>query len=310
MWANDCEIQEAKKEITAKKEESMTVQKSIASLLHSILPAQVYRELETRYGRRGAIRWLRQQGVLDLALKVAEHFDYTVQAGPFRGMRYTRSAILTHHATPNLLGTYERQLYPFLKEAAIRCDLIIDIGSAEGYFAVGLARLTGRPVVAFDVNGSERQMIREMATLNQVPHLVTVGAWCSSTRLVDLVRGKRSLVFCDIDGGEFSLFTPDAVEALRGCDVFIELHGTPEENRGLIERFVGRDPIVLDHPKETPGAASLGLLGADAARMATEYRGPQQWLVMRPSDVSSLQQLGESLREPGLVMEQVPVNVK
>jgi hypothetical protein len=59
---------------------------------------------------------------------------------------------------------------------------------------------------------------------------VTVSHCCSSARLVDLVHGKRALVFCDIDGGEFSLFTPDAVEALRGCAVFIELHGAPESS--------------------------------------------------------------------------------
>jgi hypothetical protein len=288
----------------------VTVKKRVRNVLSSVLPARAYRELETRHGRRGAIRWLRKQGVLDLALKVAEHFNYTVQGGPFRGMRYTRAAVLTHHTTPNLLGTYERQLYPFLEEAACRSDLIVDIGSAEGYFAVGLARLTRRPVVAFDVNGSERQMIREMAELNQVTDLVTVCDWCSSERLVDLVSGKRALVFCDIDGGEFSLFTPDAVEALDGCDVFIELHGGPEENRSLIERFVGRHPIILDHPKEPAGAASLSLLGADAARMAAEYRDFQQWLVLRPSDLSSLQRLGESLRNPAFVAEQDSVMMK
>jgi hypothetical protein len=282
----------------------MTIKKLAANVLRGVLPAPAYRELETRYGRLEAIRWLRREGVLDLAVKVAEHFDYTVQDGLFRGMRYTRAAVLTHHTTPNLLGTYERQLYPLLKEAAVRCDLIIDIGSAEGYFAVGLARLTGKPVEAFDVNGSERQMIREMAALNHVAHLLSVSHWCSSAKLVDLVRGKRALVFCDIEGGEFSLFTPDAVEALGGCEVFIELHGTPDLNRSFIERFAGRDPIILDHPKEPAGAASLSILGADAARMSAEHRNFQQWMVLRPSDISSLLQLGESLRHPASTMDQ------
>lgn len=282
----------------------MSVKKQVANVLRCVLPIQAYLDLETRYMRRHAIHWLRQEGMLDLALKVAEHFDYTVQSGPFRGMRYTRAAVLTHHATPNLLGTYERQLYPFLEEAATRCDLIIDIGAAEGYYAVGLAWLTGKRVVAFDVNGCERQMIKEIAALNQVSPLVTISGWCSSGKLVDLVRGKRALIFCDIEGGEFSLFTPEVVDALLGCDVFIELHGTREENRSLIESFVGRDPIILDHPKEPAGASSLTILGPDAERMSAEYRGFQQWLVLRPSDLSSLQQLGESLRNPAVVIDQ------
>lgn len=286
----------------------MKIRKQIATVLQSVLPARAYREMETRYGRHSAIRWLRQQGVLDLAVKVAEQFDYTVQDGLFRGMRYTREAVLTHHATPNLLGTYERQLYPYLREAAIRCDLIIDIGSAEGYFAVGLGRLTGKPVIAFDVNGQERHMIREMASLNQVSHLITVSDWCSSGKLIDLVHGRRALVFCDIDGGEFRLFSQDVVEALSECDVFIELHGTPDQNRGLVEHFAGRQPIVLDHPAEAAGAERLGFLGEDAPRMSTEYRPFQQWLVLRPLDLSSLQQLGESLRNSANQTERQPVS--
>lgn len=293
----------------------MTIRKRIAHVLRAVLPARVYRELETRYGRRNAIRWLRRQGVLELALKAADHFDFTVQDGLFRGMRYTRAAVLTHHTTPNLLGTYERQLYPLLQEAATRCDCVVDIGSAEGYFAVGLARLTGQRVFAFDVNANERQMIREMAALNQVSHLVTISDWCSSARLLDLVRNRRALVFCDIDGGEFSLFNAEVVEALQGCDLFIELHGTPEENRSLVKRFVGRNPIVLDQPVDIIGAERLALLGADAARLSSELRsGQQQWLVLRPSDLSSLQQLAENLRhsapviDPDLVGAKLPVH--
>jgi hypothetical protein len=288
----------------------MTIKKRFANVLRIVLPDQAYRELETRYGRRHAIRWLRRQGVLDLGLKAAEHLNYTVQDGPFRGMRYTRAAVLTHHTTPSLLGTYERQLYPLLQEAAARCDFIVDIGSAEGYFAVGLARLTGKRVVAFDVNSKERQMVRDMAALNQVSQLMTISDWCSSARLVDLVRGQRVLVFCDIDGGEFNLFNSAAVEALSGCDLFIELHGTRQENRGLVERFVGRDPMILDHPNEIVGAERLALLGADAERLSVEYRGPQQWLVLRPSDLSSLQQLGENLQNPTFVLDRDSVLTK
>lgn len=279
-------------------------------VLSHVLPAETYREVEIRWRRRQAIRWLRKQGVPDLALKVAEHFDYTVQSGIFRGMRYTRTAVLTHHSTPSLLGTYERQLYPLLRDAAVRCSEIIDIGSAEGYFAIGLARLTGKPVAAFDVNGNERKMLREMAALNQVGHLVKVGAWCDSGRLITFARGKRLLLFCDIDGGEFSLFTPEVVEALEGSDVIIELHGTGEQNSGFFKRWKGRDPIILQHPAEPAGVEHLAFLGSEAKRMATEYRRAQQWLVLRPSSASSLEQLGEALSPPALEKNHEMVNAR
>ncbi len=275
----------------------MSVKRHIGKLLQRILPQQAYRAVEMRSSRRHAIRWLRQNGVLDLALKVADRFEYTVQDGPFRGMRYTQAAVLTRHSIPTLLGTYERQLYPFLIEAARRSEMIIDIGSAEGYFAVGLARLTGKRVIAFDADPGERQTIRGMAVLNQVSDLLTVSQWCSSERLVELVHDRRALVFCDIEGGEFSLFTPDVIEALKGCDVIIELHGTQAENSIFVQRFRGRSGTVLEHPQQVASVERIAFLGREAARTATEYRGFQQWLVLKPGDVSSLEQLRMSLQE-------------
>ena len=73
------------------------------------------------------MQFLRQHRVIDLALQVAERFGYTVQSGPFAGMTYTRPAMAS------LLGTYERQIYRFLLEAAACCEQIVDIGSADGY---------------------------------------------------------------------------------------------------------------------------------------------------------------------------------
>jgi FkbM family methyltransferase len=53
-----------------------------------------------------------------------------------------------------------------------RCDLVIDIGSAEGYFAIGIARL-GKRVIAFDADPHERRICKVMASLNEVSERLT-----------------------------------------------------------------------------------------------------------------------------------------
>jgi len=231
-------------------------------------------------GRRRSNRWLDSVGVFPLALKAAEEFDYTVQAGPFAGMKYTRSALLSRHATPALLGVYERQLYPFIDAVAQHCDLVVDIGSAEGYFAVGLAR-QGKRVVAFDANPHERRICKEMAAANQVSERVTVRPWCDPSTLIDLVEGQGgAFIISDIDGGELDLFTPEVVAATRHCDLIIEMHGKDAAgNSAFASRFDDRVKI-LEHPALDPSAVErLKFLGSDAARMATEYRPYQQWLL-------------------------------
>jgi hypothetical protein len=88
----------------------------LARTLEHIASHPLYRSLQQMYaGRRNANRWLERMKVFPLALRAAEEFDYTVQAGPFAGMRYTRSFVLSRHATPRLLGVYERNLYRFSK---------------------------------------------------------------------------------------------------------------------------------------------------------------------------------------------------
>lgn len=247
--------------------------------LRVTIGAKLWRAIEMRRARRHSVEWLEREGVIRLALTIAEKFDFTVQQGPFQGMRYTRDAIVSRHATPCLLGTYERQLYPSIVSAASRCELVIDVGSADGYFAVGLARLTRKPVYAFDVDPSERLVLKGMAAENSVGDLVQVSDWCAPETLIRLASGRPALVFCDIDGGEFALFTPEVLKAIAQSQVIVELHGTSEENAEFVSRFSDRESMVLEHPKDCPGAQLLPFVGDDAERMATEYRQDQQWLV-------------------------------
>jgi hypothetical protein len=256
----------------------------LARTLKPIIPHPLYRSLEMYVTRRNANRWLDRMGVFPLALRAAEQFGYAVQSGPFIGMKYTRSAVLSRHATPALLGVYERQLYPFLEVAAQRCDLVIDIGSAEGYFAVGLGRL-GNRVVTFDADPHERKICREMAAVNKVSDRVTVESWCTPSKLIGLVeRKRRPLVISDIDGGELALFTPEVVSATRHCDLIIEMHGKDVTENSAFARRFDKAVKILDSPTSDPTAIErLKFLGLDAARMATEYRPFQQWLLREGS---------------------------
>jgi len=237
-----------------------------------------------RKARRTSMQFLRQHRVIDLALQVAERFGYAVQSGPFAGMKYTRAAMASRHATPCLLGTYERQICPFLLEAAACCEQIVDIGSADGYFAVGLARLTGKPVTAFDVDPNERKICQGMAQANGVT--ISLRKWCSPEALQALALGKRLLILSDIDGGEIQLFGPNVIRSLRHCDVVVELHGVcAEANRLFIDRWWGgtHEVNVLEHPpaEQNPEIVRLAFLSSDAARMAAEYRPYQQWITCR-----------------------------
>src|SRR5215208_3855790 len=65
--------------------------------------------------------------------------DLKVLSGIFAGMRYVRDAV-GGQLYPKLLGTYELELVPVIQALnRKRVARIVDVGAAEGYYAVGLA---------------------------------------------------------------------------------------------------------------------------------------------------------------------------
>ena len=151
-------------------------------------------------------------------------FGLVVRNGPFKGLRYigesSGSALL-----PKLLGSYEAALHPVLNELMTnQYDNIIDIGCAEGYYAVGLAhRCPGTPVVAFDSNRAAQEMCERLANLNGVSQQITVRGACSPEALAEAIE-DRSLIVCDCEGDEVRLLDPVLLPGLKRCDLLVELH--------------------------------------------------------------------------------------
>ena len=81
-----------------------------------------------------------------------------VRSGPFAGMRYVDTSVGSCFI-PKLLGTYECELASKVEWICRQQPkLIIDIGAAEGYYAIGLAiRMPNARVVAFEQDRQGRR---------------------------------------------------------------------------------------------------------------------------------------------------------
>jgi hypothetical protein len=172
-------------------------------------------------------RWMRfaeyarkMKGDFDFATRATENCfpDYIVRHGPFRGLKYLK--ITSFHSTqfPKLLGSYERELHPTI-EAICRAGYsqFIDIGCAEGYYAVGFAvRNPGATIYAYDTDPLGRSLCRQLAKLNDVGERVFVDSQCTAATLRDFPYQAKALIFCDVDGFETQLLTESTADALRG----------------------------------------------------------------------------------------------
>jgi len=152
--------------------------------------------------------------------------EYTVQAGPFKGMRYPGFEAVGSSLIGKLLGTYEIEITAWIEKLlATPYDIIVDIGCAEGYYAVGFAmKIPGCHVHAFDTDEHARKLCSAMASLNGVTSRVQVQGLCTPEELVTLVAGRRALVISDCEAGELQIFTEKLIPSLAQCDVLIEAH--------------------------------------------------------------------------------------
>jgi 2-polyprenyl-3-methyl-5-hydroxy-6-metoxy-1,4-benzoquinol methylase len=226
--------------------------------------------------RRMQLRLFKKEGLLEAAARYIERNGLTVRHGPFAGTIYPREAALSRHSIPKLLGTYEQELHEVLDEISRRTyDLVIDIGSAEGYYAVGLARLLKTRVLAYDPEPVERKLCAKAARLNGVETRV---------ELKDLFRpsdirqfsGRRVLCICDCEGFEAEIFTPQTIRDAARWDLLIELHGSAEAKLMSLE-WPQKTKVIstAPHVGTFPEIEGLG----DPDKLISDYRGGRQrWL--------------------------------
>jgi hypothetical protein len=149
----------------------------------------------------------------------------TVLRGPFFGLKYPESSAVGSAFIPKILGTYESEIHPFLEEICLKqYSEIINIGSGEGYYAVGLAlRMPKSKIYAFDPDADAQILTRKMAEINNVSKDISIDSYCTPEYLVNFKFTGRGLIVCDCEGCEMHLFRK-AIRALEHCTLLIEAH--------------------------------------------------------------------------------------
>jgi hypothetical protein len=241
-----------------------------------VMPRGAFERLQAIRSRRFQLRFLARQGLLDASLSYIERNGVIVKYGPFAGTVYPMAAATSRHAIPKLLGTYEQELHHIIDACGRRrYDVIIDIGSAEGYYAVGLAKLLHTQVLAYEPEPIERSLCAEAARLNGVEGLVEMRELFRPSD-ISLFRECRVLCVCDCEGFEAKIFTPQTVADVAKWDILVELHGEASEKLAALHWPQATTVISSGSPRSVyPELAGLG----DQGRLLSEYRTERQrWL--------------------------------
>lgn len=238
---------------------------------------------------RASAKWRSQL----LGLTMAQRDGTVVRRGPFGGMAYLPEPS-EGGVTAKLLGAYEAALQPFFESLPERgYDAVLNVGCAEGYYAVGCARLLpGTPVIAWDIDPKAREKCAILARLNGVEGQVDIRAAFDAPDLAvvrtgleaGLGRRPGACLVMDCEGAEFALLDPARAD-FDWLDLIVEVHpGRERSLEELADRFRRTHRItVLEARTAMPDLPSwlAGLGHLDQLLAVWEWRSvPTPWLVM------------------------------
>jgi hypothetical protein len=237
--------------------------------------------------RARARRFLRRIGPIND--EFVRRYGLEVRRGPFAGMRYIPGQEhISGHLIAKLVGSYERQIYPWLAEwIAGDFDLVIDVGCAEGFYAVGLARaMPGVAVHAYDTYEPARRDCAELARINGVQDRVMIADECTPSTLAAVSEARVALL-SDCEGYEKILLDPDSAPNLRRWSIIVEQHDNLDPTIGatIRRRFRETHEIEVVHyvPPGGDGLCELGWMSEEQVRLVLHERPlPMSWAVLRP----------------------------
>ena len=218
-----------------------------------------------------------------------------IVAGPFQGMRMELSGLSSRHLLCYLLGSAEIELRDVIGRIIDRgYRTILNIGAADGYYAVGLAvRSPATQVEAFEALPAFRPIVERSARANGVQDRIALRGACDANALRHHLQtdAKPSLVLMDIEGGEAELLDPLAVPQLRQVDILVETHDAfvPRVTETLIDRFqpthhieryTARPRLLNDYPPDFLPTLKRWFPRLVVELMDERRTGLQHWLFL------------------------------
>lgn len=164
-----------------------------------------------------------------ISMEVFDKCNGTVQRGLFKGLKLAPNPWWGGlDLGSQCLGYYEQEIMELISSLPDQATkTFIDIGAADGYYAVGmLLSKKSEKCICFEASSVGRAAIRDTWTLNGAPGELEIYGLANQTAIVSLseLEHGKTLALVDIEGGEFDLLTEAVINKLAGCSIIIEVH--------------------------------------------------------------------------------------
>ena len=163
-----------------------------------------------------------------------------VQNGPFKGMIYDCENYWGN-LYPKLLGSYESELHDIINRLVkVKFNNIINVGSAEGYYAIGFALKSNvDEIIAVDPFRNSKKEINSLIRKNKIKKKINFKFCLSSKRLSNWIKTK-TLILMDCEGSEAGYLKITSSTNFHKAHILCEIHDFsdhPNIGSDLINRF-------------------------------------------------------------------------
>lgn len=154
--------------------------------------------------------------------------DLVVLNGPFKGLKYPTLLSIGSTFSPKIFGSYEFELHHLFCSCLFQSfDIVIDIGCAEGYYAVGMAKKNKHArIYAYDTDNLAKELCLKMAQLNDVQDRVEIHDFFDLSKVPSLTSENQGLIISDCEGFEAYIFDVKSTNfsKLSNYHILIEVH--------------------------------------------------------------------------------------
>jgi hypothetical protein len=184
----------------------------------------------------------------ELEKKISLLTKNTVASGLFSGLILPDDESWGDRAS-KLLGQYEKELEPTLEKVVCsRPDAVINVGCAEGLYALGLAKLIpNTKVFAYDIDRRAQEICELGRRLNGLNEYFDIRGYCSAEELKAITQSfKQPFAVIDCEGGERELLLSTDYN-FANTSMIVECHDFCDRSitSELIEKFSNTHSIEL-----------------------------------------------------------------
>jgi len=195
---------------------------------------------------------------IDLSNKVSKIFNNTVQEGPFKGMIISEDQFWgPGDKASKILGLYEKEIQDLINQIQEKNNFpaFIDIGGADGFFAVGSVKNNlFKNCEVFEISKRGRLAIEKSAIKNNVNDQISIKGEANEKTLSSIENINNSVILCDIEGSEYDLFSENLIKNMHPSNVIIEIHKNPDIS---LNEFEDKFKNLFSIDKITQGPRSL-----------------------------------------------------